>query len=64
MAEIIQFESKMQRIRLHSLFHIICGHIYGGGLAAYPLAEQKGKEIWMTEHLSGEKDTQNTKTWY
>jgi O-glycosyl hydrolase len=32
-------------------FDIIGGHIYGGGLAAYPLAAQKGKEVWMTEHL-------------
>ncbi|MBN1406645.1 MAG: T9SS type A sorting domain-containing protein [Calditrichaceae bacterium] len=30
---------------------IICGHIYGGGLASYPLAEQKDKEVWMTEYL-------------
>jgi glucuronoarabinoxylan endo-1,4-beta-xylanase len=30
---------------------IIGGHIYGGGLRSYPLAESKGKEIWMTEHL-------------
>lgn len=30
---------------------IIGGHIYGGGLAPYPLAVSKGKEIWMTEHL-------------
>jgi glucuronoarabinoxylan endo-1,4-beta-xylanase len=30
---------------------IICGHIYGSGLASYPLAEEKGKEIWMTEYL-------------
>lgn len=29
----------------------IGGHIYGGGLSPYPLAEEKGKEIWMTEHL-------------
>jgi glucuronoarabinoxylan endo-1,4-beta-xylanase len=29
----------------------IGGHIYGGGLTSYPLAESKGKEIWMTEHL-------------
>ena len=27
------------------------GHIYGGGLAPYPLAEERGKEFWMTEHL-------------
>lgn len=30
---------------------IIGGHIYGGGLESYPLAESKGKEIWMTEFL-------------
>jgi len=30
---------------------IVAGHIYGGGLASYPLAEEKGKEIWMTEYL-------------
>jgi glucuronoarabinoxylan endo-1,4-beta-xylanase len=30
---------------------IIGGHIYGNGLRDYPLARQKGKEIWMTEHL-------------
>lgn len=42
---------------------IVGAHIYGGGLSAYPLAEEKGKEIWMTEHLSGEKDTEATKVW-
>lgn len=35
---------------------IIGGHLYGGGLAPYPLAESKGKEIWMTEWL----DTNST----
>lgn len=35
---------------------IVGGHIYGGGLAPYPLAEEKGKEIWMTEHLVLETD--------
>jgi glucuronoarabinoxylan endo-1,4-beta-xylanase len=30
---------------------MVAGHIYGGGLAPYPLAEEKGKELWMTEHL-------------
>ena len=30
---------------------IVAGHIYGGGLNTFPLAEQKGKEIWMTEYL-------------
>lgn len=29
----------------------ISGHIYGGGLEPYPLAVEKGKELWMTEHL-------------
>ncbi len=35
---------------------MICGHIYGGGLAEYPLAREKGKEVWMTEHLVLETD--------
>jgi glucuronoarabinoxylan endo-1,4-beta-xylanase len=30
---------------------LVGGHIYGGGLAPYPLAVAKGKEVWMTEHL-------------
>ena len=30
---------------------IICGHIYGSGLGQDPLAEEKGKEVWMTEYL-------------
>jgi glucuronoarabinoxylan endo-1,4-beta-xylanase len=30
---------------------IVGGHLYGGGLADYPLARQYGKEVWMTEHL-------------
>jgi glucuronoarabinoxylan endo-1,4-beta-xylanase len=42
---------------------IICGHIYGGGLASYPLAEAKGKEVWMTEHLSGENNSGNDWDW-
>jgi glucuronoarabinoxylan endo-1,4-beta-xylanase len=32
---------------------IIGGHLYGGGLYDYPLARAKGKEVWMTEHLTG-----------
>lgn len=31
---------------------IIGGHLYGGGLADYPLARTHGKEVWMTEHLN------------
>jgi glucuronoarabinoxylan endo-1,4-beta-xylanase len=42
---------------------IICGHIYGSGLGAYPLAEEKGKEVWMTEHLSGENNSANEWNW-
>ncbi|MDR1586926.1 MAG: hypothetical protein LBS57_05670 [Treponema sp.] len=30
---------------------IIGGHVYGGGLSRYDLAIDKGKEVWMTEHL-------------
>lgn len=30
---------------------IIGGHIYGGGLQKYDHALNKGKEVWMTEHL-------------
>ncbi|MEZ0485499.1 hypothetical protein [Fibrella aquatica] len=32
-------------------FDIVAGHIYGGGLGKFPLAEQQKKEIWMTEFL-------------
>lgn len=32
---------------------IIGGHIYGNGLFDYPLAREKGKQVWMTEHLTG-----------
>lgn len=35
---------------------IIGGHIYGGGLSNYPLAKQKGKEVWMTEHYNDGTD--------
>ncbi|MBB3061784.1 family 43 glycosylhydrolase [Microbulbifer rhizosphaerae] len=35
---------------------IIAGHLYGGGLQDYPLAREKGKELWMTEHYT---DSQN-----
>ncbi|HEX2958995.1 MAG TPA: glucuronoxylanase [Chitinispirillaceae bacterium] len=31
---------------------IIGGHIYGAGLSDYPLARQKNKEVWMTEHYT------------
>ncbi|MFH1213601.1 MAG: xylanase [Candidatus Neomarinimicrobiota bacterium] len=35
---------------------IIGGHIYGRGWTDYPLAEKKGKEVWMTEHLVVDTD--------
>ncbi|HKJ43276.1 MAG TPA: T9SS type A sorting domain-containing protein [Sunxiuqinia sp.] len=41
---------------------IVGGHIYGGGLYDYPLARQKGKEVWMTEHLLG-SDQNETNDW-
>lgn len=47
----------------NSNLDIVGGHIYGGGLASYPLAEQKGKEIWMTEHLTGEDSHSNDWNW-
>lgn len=34
-----------------SKIQIIGGHIYGGGLKKYDNALNKGKEVWMTEHL-------------
>lgn len=38
---------------------IVGGHIYGGGLADYPLARQKNKEVWMTEHYTDSKNPAN-----
>lgn len=32
-------------------FDIVAGHLYGGGIGKFPLAEQQKKEIWMTEFL-------------
>jgi O-glycosyl hydrolase len=29
---------------------IVGGHVYGNGVADYPLAREQGKEVWMTEH--------------
>ena len=30
---------------------IIGGHLYGASPSAYPLAQQNGKQLWMTEHM-------------
>lgn len=38
---------------------IVGGHVYGSGYGVYPLAEQKGKEIWMTEHYTESQNSGN-----
>ncbi|HCD51772.1 MAG TPA: hypothetical protein DEQ34_04945 [Balneolaceae bacterium] len=38
---------------------IIGGHIYGGGIAKYPLAAEKDKEVWMTEHYTSSDRSAN-----
>jgi hypothetical protein len=38
---------------------IVGGHIYGGGLENYPLAREKGKEVWMTEHYTSSDRSAN-----
>lgn len=38
---------------------IVAGHIYGSGLADYPLARQRGKEVWMTEHYTDSANPAN-----
>ncbi|MBN2275727.1 MAG: T9SS type A sorting domain-containing protein [Bacteroidales bacterium] len=40
-------------------FDIVGGHIYGGGLFDYPLAREKGKEVWMTEHYTSSDRSAN-----
>lgn len=42
---------------------IVGGHIYGGGLSRYPLAEQMGKEVWMTEYLMNQNSGSNPANW-
>lgn len=43
---------------------LIGGHLYGsGGLKPYPLAEEKNKEIWMTEHLLNLNSGVNSANW-
>ena len=38
---------------------IVGGHFYGWDGSAYPLAAQKGKEVWMTEFLINERQQNN-----
>ena len=40
-------------------FDIVGGHIYGAGLFDYPLAREKGKEVWMTEHYTSSDRSAN-----
>ncbi|MFD2034736.1 hypothetical protein ACFSKL_08050 [Belliella marina] len=42
---------------------IVSGHIYGSGLAPYPLAEQKGVEVWMTEYLMNQNSGVDINNW-
>jgi len=42
---------------------IVSGHIYGGGLAPYPLAEEKGVEVWMTEYLMNQNSGSDINNW-
>ncbi len=48
-------------------FDLIGGHIYGaeagGKLSAYPLAEQKGKNVWMTEYNFHQADGDGAAIW-
>jgi O-glycosyl hydrolase len=43
-----------------SRFSILGTHIYGRVPSSYPLAESKGKELWMTEHIT---DTDSAHIW-
>ncbi len=59
-AESFHFNPDYTDVLLNSMetvnnFDIVGGHIYGGGLNDYPLARQKNKEVWMTEHLLNEE---------
>lgn len=38
---------------------IVGGHFYGWDGSSYPLATQKGKEVWMTEYLINERQQNN-----
>lgn len=38
---------------------IIGGHLYGTTPSDYPLARSKGKELWMTEHITNTDDANN-----
>jgi glucuronoarabinoxylan endo-1,4-beta-xylanase len=55
MPESFQFRHPMSDPSLNdatvaSYISIIGGHLYGSGIAPYPLATDQGKELWETEH--------------
>jgi len=63
-AEPFQFSQAFYTPMLNSAeavgkFDIVGGHIYGGGLSAFRLAAEKGKEVWMTEHLLNSEKGRN-----
>ena len=43
---------------------ILAGHLYGNGaMKAYPRAAEKGKSLWMTEHLLNDSWTDDSSHW-
>ena len=44
-------------------FDIVAGHIYGAGIREQKLAQQKGKSVWMTEHLLNDSWSDGTDHW-
>jgi glucuronoarabinoxylan endo-1,4-beta-xylanase len=64
MPESFQFRHPMSDPSLNdatvaSYISIIGGHLYGAGLADYPLAKSLGKELWQTEHYFDDDNINN-----
>jgi glucuronoarabinoxylan endo-1,4-beta-xylanase len=64
MPESFQFRHPMSDPSLNdatvaSYISIIGGHLYGAGLADYPLAKSLGKELWETEHYFDDDNISN-----
>lgn len=64
MPESFQFRHPMSDPSLNdatvaSYISIIGGHLYGAGLADYPLAKTLGKELWQTEHYFDDDNITN-----
>lgn len=63
-AESVRFEKTMtdpilQNAASAAEVDIVAGHVYGGGVADYPLARELGKEVWMTEHYRASDRSSN-----